>query len=97
VDHVDEVLAAVGLAEPVRERHLGGIARLLERAQRLVKVGLPDKDVEVFGVPLDPRVAPKRIRAADQDIEPIVGECCQRLAVEVPLLGIEGALRIVGE
>ncbi len=63
----------------------------------MVEVGFPDKDVEVFGVSFDPRIAPKRIRAADQDVEPVVCERCQRLAIEVSLLGIEGAPGIVGK
>jgi hypothetical protein len=96
VDHINEVVAAVRLAEPVREWHRRGVTRLLERAQRVLKVGLPDEDVEVFGVALDPRIAPERICAADQDVEPGIGKRDQRLAVEVSLVLVENAVRIVG-
>lgn len=86
-DHVDEVVAAVRLAEPMRERHVDLVGGALERSRRVRKIGRPDKNIEIFRVPFDPGVASKGERAADEYLDVFAFERCQGAAVELPLLG----------
>ena len=82
-DHVHEVLAVVDLPEPVRERHLGLVAELLERLEHARTVVRLDEDVDVLGVARHVRVVRERERAADQKRNAGVVQLLQRVDVEV--------------
>ena len=81
-DDVDEVGAALRLAEPVRERDLGLAPGAREHGEHFVDVARTHEDVEVLGMPLDPRVARERIRAADEERDLRVVESLHRARVE---------------
>jgi Icc-related predicted phosphoesterase len=89
VDDVDEVLAAVRLAEPVRKRHVGREAGSIEGAKSGVEVGRANEDVEVLGVTLDPGVGGKGVGAADEDVETRMPQRIQGAAIEGFLLALE--------
>jgi hypothetical protein len=94
VDDVDEVLAAVRLAEPVREGHVGRVARIGRRTKGGLEVVGADKDVEVLGVTLYAGVAGERIGAADQDVRARTLERIQGAAVEDLFVRVDGDLRL---
>ena len=99
-DQVHEMVAAVRLGEPVRERHLAATAVRLQRGQRTRIVGLAQEDVQVLGVSGDPGVPLEGVRTAHQERHAGLLEAGQRPAVERPRLGIEmllGARRWVGK
>jgi hypothetical protein len=66
VDDVDEVLAAVGLAQPVGEWDFCGVSRFSKRLECSCEVAWSDEDVQVLGVTLDTCVAPERVRPANK-------------------------------
>ena len=87
VDDVDEELAAVRLAKPVRKGHVCFIARPGEGHESLLEVRASDEEVQVLGMPLDTRVARKGIRAANEHFDPGLLKRCECAAVKLPLLG----------
>jgi hypothetical protein len=95
VDHVDEVVATVGLAEPVRERNLGQIAGPLERTQCLVEVAGPDEHIEVLGMSFDAGVTREGVCPADEHLKAGLLERAQRTTVEVPLFRTQDVVAIV--
>jgi hypothetical protein len=66
-DDVDEVVPAVALAQPVREGPRDRAAHPLQLLQGAVEIPGMDEDVEILGVPDDPRVAGERVGATDQE------------------------------
>ena len=67
VDQVHDVLAAVGLGQPVRERHVRLAAVGGEHRQRALDVARVDEEVEVLGVARDAGVALERVGPAHQE------------------------------
>src|SRR5687768_13960636 len=65
-DHVDEVVAAARLAEPVGERQLRLAAGGGEDVEHPLDVARMHEDVEVLRVPRDARVALERVGAAHE-------------------------------
>jgi hypothetical protein len=94
VDDVDEVLAAVRLAEPVREGHVGRVARIGQRAKGGLEIVGADKDVNVLGVTLYAGVAGEGVGAADQDVQARTLERIQGAAVEDLFVRVDGDLRL---
>ena len=88
-DDVHQVLAAAGLAEPVRERDLGGAPGVRERREGRIEVARSHEDVEVLRVPCDPRVSLERVRAPDEIRHAGVVQRLERTAVEREGGGIE--------
>jgi hypothetical protein len=81
-DQVDEVLAVMRLAQPVRERERGFVARFLKRPGGAAEVVAADEDVEVFGVALDAGVARVSVCAAHEMRDGGVLQDGERVAVE---------------
>jgi hypothetical protein len=92
VDHVDEVLAAIRLAEPMRKRDGRRVAGTTECAQTALEVSAADEDVEVLGVALDARVVGEGVTTSDKDIDTGSLEHVERAAVEGLFLVGERAL-----
>jgi len=88
-DHIDEELAVVGLAEPVRERLLGEVARPFECGESRLEVLFADEHVQVFGVALDTGVAGEGVGAADQERDVGLAEHAQGVAVELARFGVQ--------
>jgi hypothetical protein len=95
VDHVDEILAAVCLAQPVREGHRGAIASFFQGTQRPFEVGRFDEHVKVLGVALDPRISGEGICSANQDVELGFRENGQRATVERLRLRLENLRQLL--
>jgi hypothetical protein len=72
VDHVDDVFAADGLAEPVGVGRIDRAADTRQRTQDAVEVLRQDEDVEVLGVADDAGVAREGVGAANQERRPAV-------------------------
>src|SRR5687767_6052514 len=71
-DDVDKKLTlstAERLPEPVRKRELGDDPVFGEDGGHFFPVGAPDKEIEVFRIPADPRVVNERIRPADKEVD----------------------------
>ena len=86
-DHVDEVVSAVALAQPVGEGPLDRAAHPLQLLQGAVEVPGMDEDVEILGVPDDSGVAGERVGAADQERHPRLLQLGHRPAIELEGLG----------
>jgi hypothetical protein len=82
IDHVHEVLAAIGLANPVRKGDLGLETRLREDVHGPLDVARPYEDVEVLGVALDTRVSPEGVRPTHQERHSRLFQRVNRVAVE---------------
>ena len=95
-DDVDEVLAVVGFAQPVRKRNLRDVAGTLKSLQRAREVRFADEDVQVLGVALDAGIAGEGIGSADQHVDAVLLEHAQRVAVELSGLGLQDLLRVQG-
>ena len=83
-DDVDEMMAAVDLPQPMRERQLGAIPERVEDSEHLTAVFRPHEDVEVLGVALNFCVFGEREGAADEIrharfVEPLQGPGVKRL------------------
>jgi hypothetical protein len=95
VDHVDEVVATKGLAEPVLERDLHLIASRFERLEGWLEVFGSDEEVKILGVALDARVASECVGAADENFNTRGPQDRERAGVEGPRLGVEDPLYVV--
>ena len=95
IDHVDEVLAAMGLAEPMRKRYLGAIAGFFQGTQRAREIGCFDEHVKILGVARDACISSEGVGAADQDVELRVLEHAQRVAVKGLGRRLENQLRLL--
>jgi hypothetical protein len=93
IDDVDEVVVAVGFAEPVRERHVGVVASPLQSVQRGLEVSGFDEYVEVLGVALDAGITREGVGPADEHVDAGLFQDAQRVAIELACLGIEHRLR----
>ena len=94
IDDIDEVIVAVGFAEPVRERHVGLVPSPLQSVQRGLEVSRFDEHVEVLGVALDAGIAREGVGPADEHVDAGLFQDAQRVAIELACLGIEHRLRL---
>jgi hypothetical protein len=93
VDDVDEVLAAMSFAQPVRKWDFRAEARVSESLERRVEISNPDEDIEILGMALDARVPRKGVGTADEHLESRRLEHGKRVAVELALFGSEDMRR----
>ncbi|MBV9898717.1 MAG: hypothetical protein JO020_31570 [Chloroflexi bacterium] len=89
VDDIHEVVAAMGFAEPMRERDFGGVARALENLQGALEVTRAHEDVQVLGVAFNACVALERIGTADEHVQARTLEDIQRVAIKRTFLNGE--------
>src|SRR5688572_18827235 len=82
----------MSLAEPVRKSQLGTAARAGKRLHDTLVIALPDKDIEVFRVPLDSGVPLKRVRTADEIGNTRLVQQGERPAVERTRIHVEHVL-----
>src|SRR6202022_4108590 len=88
-NQIDEVLALECLAEPVRKTEVSLITGAPQDFRGAGKIGAADKDVEVFGVTLDPGVARKCVGAAHEIRQPLLIEQAQRVTIKIATLLIQ--------
>src|ERR1051326_3974213 len=92
-NQIDEVLAFVGLAEPVRKRQLRVVSRALKRRLRARKIVAADEDVEVFRMALDAGVTRERVRAADEMRDAGLRQNRERVSIETDVVFTENGQR----
>jgi len=90
-DQVDHLVAAPGLAQPVREAQIGVAAGGAQGLEGRLHVAGMDEQIEVLGVPADARVTLERIGAANQERHAPGLEPGHHIAIERARDGIEHA------
>jgi hypothetical protein len=81
-DDVDDSVAGVCLAQPVREGHFRAIARSRQQVQDGATLSRPDEQIEVLGIPRDASVTVQRERPTDEERNMVFQQEVKHVPVE---------------